>query len=75
VLDFLSARFHEPYLVLDPEQFRRLLDELRSHGISGGAAYDALIAFTAAEAGAQLVSCDRRAAETYRHLGVAVDVL
>ena len=75
VLDFLGSRFPDPYLQLDPEQFRRFFGELHSSGIAGGAAYDALIAATAAAAGAELVSCDRRAAETYRRLGVAVDLL
>jgi predicted nucleic acid-binding protein len=75
VLEFLGSRFPEPYLLLDPEQFRRFLGELHSHGIAGGAAYDALIAATAGEAGADLVSCDRRAAQTYRRLGVPVELL
>ena len=38
--------------------------------MSGGAAYDALVAATAAACGAELVSCDWRAAATYESYGV-----
>jgi predicted nucleic acid-binding protein len=75
VLAFLAARFPESYLVLDAEQFRDFLRDLRARRITGGAAYDGLIAATASAVGAELVSCDRRAAETYRRLGVPVELL
>lgn len=39
-------------------------------GISGGAVYDALVGAAASEAEIPLLSLDRRAADTYRMLGV-----
>jgi hypothetical protein len=44
-------------------------------GLVGGAAYDALIAMTAAHSGASLVSCDLRAALVYSRCGVAGELL
>lgn len=41
-------------------------------GVSGGAIYDALVALTARDAGATLVTRDRRALATYAALGVDV---
>jgi predicted nucleic acid-binding protein len=41
--------------------------------ILGGPAYDALIAFTAAEHQATLLSLDQRAAATYEIVGAAVE--
>ena len=38
---------------------------------NGGAVYDALVAKTARAADDLLVSCDRRAAQTYERIGVA----
>jgi hypothetical protein len=38
-------------------------------GISGGAAYDALVAITAADKGATLRTLDTRAERIYRRLG------
>ncbi|KDA05181.1 ribonuclease [Microbacterium sp. CH12i] len=39
-------------------------------GIAGGAVYDGLVGLAARAAGITLLSCDRRAAPTYRALGV-----
>jgi predicted nucleic acid-binding protein len=75
VRDFLEARFPEPYLTLDAGGHRALVPRLVELGITGGAAYDALIAATAAHAGATLVSCDLRAATTYQRFGVRVKLL
>jgi predicted nucleic acid-binding protein len=69
VRDFLTARFSEPYVGLDPANYRGLIPHLVEIGLSGGAAYDALIATTARSAGELLVSCDRRAAQTYERIG------
>jgi hypothetical protein len=44
-------------------------------GIDGGAVYDALIAFTAAEARRSLLSLDTRAARTYRRARIDFDLL
>lgn len=72
---FLEARFPEPYLALDPAGHRALVRRFVELGITGGATYDALIAATAAHAGATLVSCDRRASVTYQRCGVRVKLL
>lgn len=69
VSEFLAARFRRPYLVLPPEGHRDLIDRLTDLGIAGGAAYDALVAATAAANDALLFSCDRRAIQTYEALG------
>jgi len=71
VRDFLVARFPGPYVSLDATDYRELIPRLVELGISGGAAYDALIAATARAADDILVSCDRRAAQTYERIGVA----
>jgi predicted nucleic acid-binding protein len=52
-----------------------LLDQLRSAGIAGGAVYDALVGATAAEHGLALATRDGRAVETYRALGVEVELV
>ena len=44
-------------------------------GVAGGAVYDALIGAVAAEHGVPLATRDRRALETYRALGVDVELL
>ena len=71
VRDFLAARFLNPYVGLDAADYRGLIPRLVETGISGGAAYDALIAATARAADQILLSCDRRAAQTYERIGVA----
>jgi len=58
VRDFLTARFREPYLAMDPGAYLTLIPRLVELGISGGAAYDGLVAATAAAADATLLSCD-----------------
>jgi predicted nucleic acid-binding protein len=47
-----------------------LVSHLADLGVSGGAVYDALVAAAGAEADLLLISCDRRAAATYRVLGI-----
>ncbi len=69
VRDFLADRFPDAYVTLDPDDYRALIPRLVELGIGGGAAYDALVAATAHRAGETLVSCDRRAAQTYQRLG------
>ena len=75
VRDFLAERFPGPYLYLYAGAYRTLIARLVDLGISGGAAYDALIAATAASAGARLLSCDKRAAATYLRCGAEVQLL
>jgi predicted nucleic acid-binding protein len=43
---------------------------LADRGITGGSAYDGLVAATAAASGAELVTCDRRAASVYESYDV-----
>ena len=69
VRDFLSARFAGSWLRLKPAAQRAFVLSLPSHGLAGGAVYDALIAATASEHRAELLTCDRRASATYERLG------
>lgn len=70
VIDFLRARFPQPFLRLNEPRYRGFVLALAERGISGGAAYDALVAATAAAARAELVTCDRRAAGVYDAYGI-----
>lgn len=75
VRDFLNVRFPEPYVGLDAGNFGALIPRLVELDISGSAAYDALVAATAQAAGDILISCDRRAAQTYERIGVEFRLL
>ena len=75
VREFLAERFPEEYLVLDSASLKALLKKLPGLGITGGAAYDAVIGATAAHVGATLLSFDRRAAGTYQRSGCDVKLL
>lgn len=75
VSGFLSTNFPGPYLVMGSENIPALIRELADKSIVGGAVYDALVAAVVREAGATLLSLDRRAAPTYRQLGIAVEYL
>lgn len=75
VRDFLSSRFPQPFLRMTASGHREFVDALPEHGIAGGMAYDALVAATAAAAGASLVTCDRRALPVYERYGVQVEFL
>lgn len=75
VATFLHERFPGAWLTLPPRKSRALIERLASSGIRGGAAYDALVAATAAHAGATLVSCDRRARVTYAAVGVDYELV
>ncbi len=70
VRDFLRARFVEPYLRMDGLVFKDFVLALPEHSVSGGGAYDALVAATAAAHAASLVTCDRRAALVYESYGL-----
>lgn len=74
VAHLIAANFPETRF-LSPDRARSLLDEVAELGIAGGSVYDALVGATAVEHGASLVSRDRRAADTYRAIGVDVEVL
>ena len=72
---FITQRFTEPYLALSEAGYQELLTTLATRQILGGPAYDALIAFTAAEHHATLLSLDQRAIATYEAVGAAVEHL
>ena len=67
--NFPGSRF------LSAEGAQRLHARLASLGIAGGAAYDALVAATAAEHGITLATRDRRAAQTYRALDIDFELI
>lgn len=75
VCEFLKARFPQPFLRLSAGSYRHFLLALPDRAVSGGAAYDALVAATAADHGAELVSCDRRAAVIYERYSVRTHLL
>jgi predicted nucleic acid-binding protein len=59
----------------DPRSHRDALGLLADRDLAGGAVYDALIALAARDAGATLVSLDRRAERTYAACGVEARML
>ena len=72
---FITERFTEPLLILSETGYQELLATVAAGQILGGPAYDALIAFTAAEHNATLMSLDQRAAATYETVGAQVEQL
>lgn len=72
---FLETRFPRPLLRLSPSAYKQFILGLPDHGVSGGAAYDALVAATAAGCGTDLVTCDRRALPIYERYGVRIQLL
>lgn len=75
VRGFMRARFPEPWLVLDAPGQAELLDRLVDQAITGGAAYDGLVALTASCHSARLFSRDRRAAAAYGSLGIDFELI
>jgi len=75
VLQFLMTRFPQPFLRLSARAYKDFILGLPDHGVTGGTAYDALVAATAAGCGAELVSCDRRALPVYERYGIRTLVL
>lgn len=75
VTAFLGARFPGPFLRLDTAAYREFLLGLSSRGITGGSAYDALVAATAAAHRAELVTCDRRATAIYETYAVRFQLI
>jgi predicted nucleic acid-binding protein len=68
---YLTETFDFPPLVLAPKGYAQVLDLAAAEGITGGAVCDAIVAATAVEAGATLLTRDRRAVTTYQQLGAA----
>jgi hypothetical protein len=75
VVEFLRERFPLEPLVLSAAQLRELVADLHQRGVVGGAVYDGVVAMSARAHGAELMSLDRRAAETYRRCEVAYHLL
>ena len=73
--ELLSRRFDRRVLVPSSRLSRALVERLAEAGVSGGAAYDGVIALTTAEHGAQLLTRDLRAAATYEALGVSFELV
>jgi predicted nucleic acid-binding protein len=74
------VRYLERFLAREPAwlsgaRYVGALSELADAVIEGGAVYDGLIALAARDAGARLVSLDRRAATTYARVGVDFELL
>ena len=60
---------------LSSERAESLLAGFAPSGIAGGSVYDALVGATAVEHGLPLATRDRRALDTYRTLGVEIEML
>jgi hypothetical protein len=75
VHSFITKRFTDPFLTLSENGYQELLATVAAGQIPGGPAYDTLIAFTAAEHNATLLSLDQRAAATYETVGAQVEQL
>lgn len=75
VADYLRQDFPGRRMTLPESARRGLILRMARLSIAGGAVYDALVASTAAHHGCTLLSCDRRAAQTYDRLGVDVAYL
>lgn len=74
VAHLLKVNFPESRF-LSPDGAAGLLARFGDGEIAGGAVYDALVAATAIEHGVPLATLDRRAVDTYRVLGVDVELL
>jgi predicted nucleic acid-binding protein len=68
-------RLPGPPLALSAAGYLATMRRVAEQGLVGGAVYDALVAVTALEAGATLVSRDRRAATTYAVIGVSCELV
>ena len=75
VQQFLERSFSGRQLFLPKHRARHTIDDLTRLGIVGGAAYDAVIALTAAHHDCELATLDHRARVTYERVGVAVRYL
>jgi predicted nucleic acid-binding protein len=74
VARLLAANFPHTHF-LSAAGAAALLAKLSDVGIAGGSVYDALVGAAAAEHRLPLATRDRRALETYRALGVDVELL
>lgn len=67
--DLLISAFPGPPLTLGAADYVRVLTDLASAGLRGGAVYDAVVAASAATESAELLTLDARASGTYRAVG------
>lgn len=65
----LQRSFPELPLTLSPQGCIAAIRRLAEAGLGGGRIYDAIVAAAAAEAGARLLTADRRAIATYALMG------
>jgi predicted nucleic acid-binding protein len=72
VMEALERISTPPWLTLDAAGQHSCLQRAIAEGLSGGALYDALIAATACEHNATLLSADRRAMVAYQAMGATV---
>jgi predicted nucleic acid-binding protein len=75
VCDAIDRDFPDAWLALDQDAQHACLRSAVDAGLRGGALYDALVAATAREHGATLLSADRRAREAYEAIGADVSYL
>jgi predicted nucleic acid-binding protein len=73
--EYLQERFQFPPLALASTSYESLLALAAAERIDGGTIYDAVIAATAKESEATLLTLDRRAAPTYEIVGVTYRVI
>ena len=71
----VNARLPATYATLDASMHAKAPTRLAAAGVSGGAAYDGLIALTALEHNLELLTRDGRAERTYRALDVPYRLL
>ncbi|MBA2566755.1 MAG: PIN domain-containing protein [Thermoleophilaceae bacterium] len=74
-VEFLERTFRSERLALDPDAHACAPRTLSEAGVGGGATYDGVIALAAREAGAQVVTLDRRALDTYARCGADARLL
>lgn len=74
-LNFLSSAFRSEPLTVSASGYLRVLSILAERNVAGGAIYDCLIAQTARENDAKLVSLDKRAVANYALVGAVHELL
>lgn len=73
---YLQTTFGDHRMLgLSPDEQRKLVTTCATHGLSGGAIYDAMIAATCARARATLLTLDVRARQTYMILAADHELL
>ena len=75
VLAYLDQFLTRKPVGLSPGRYPAAVRELAAAGVSGGAVYDGLIAIAARQSGADLVSLDARASQTYQRVGARFSLL